>query len=140
MADVAIKTRTDGQVLNDEESRLDLLLFDLYGDKLFGINVFRVSEALPCPRLSQLPSSRPYVIGIAYVRGINVPVVDLSKAIGCRNQTSRANSSVIVCESNNRSYGFLVQNVRQIVSLPWTRSAHHLKPWKGRVVSVPWGV
>ncbi len=111
-----------GQALNNcGESRLDLLLFDLNGDSLFGINVFRVSEALPCPHLSQLPSAGPYVTGIAYVRGINIPVVDLSKAIGCRDRTPMSNSSVIVCESNSRSYGFLVQNIRQIVSIPWAQ-------------------
>ena len=119
MTDAALQTRT-GQSLNSGEGRLDLLLFDLTGGKLFGINVFRVSEALPCPHLSQLPSPSPYVVGVVYVRGMNVPVIDLAKAIGCRNRQPMDKSSIIVCESGDRSYGFLVRHVKQIVSLPWS--------------------
>lgn len=113
-----------GQNANDGESQLELLLFDLFGDQLFGLNVFRVSEASFCPKLSQLPGLSPYVIGSAYLRGRNIPVIDLSKAIACRNKAALSKSSVIVCESNKRMYGFLVQNIRQIISLPW----HEVKP------------
>lgn len=120
MANAALQNRSV-QTLNDDESRLDLLLFDLSGDKLFGINVFRVVEALPCPRLSHTPGSSPYLIGIAHVRGTNVPVIDLAKAIGCRNRQPLETSSIIVCESGERSYGFLVQHVKKIVSFSWSQ-------------------
>ena len=66
MADLSPSSR-NGQSLHDGESQLELLLFDLHGGQLFGINVFRVSEALPCPKLTQLPGSSSYVIGVAYV-------------------------------------------------------------------------
>ena len=34
------------------QNRLELLLFRLDGSQLYGINVFKVKEILPCPRLS----------------------------------------------------------------------------------------
>lgn len=118
MADLAPSFRS-GQNLNNVESQLELLLFDLNGGQLFGINVFRVSEALPCPKLSQLPSTSDYLIGIAYMRGTNIPVIDLSKAIGFHQNVATGNASIIVCELNNKIYGFLVNNIRQIVTIPW---------------------
>lgn len=108
------------KALNEDKSRLELLLFNLNGNQLFGINVFKVSEAMPCPHLSQLPSSSPYLIGVASVRGKNIPVIELSRAMACRKPTSLKNASVIVCESGDKLYGFLVQNIRQIVSLSWS--------------------
>ncbi len=115
----AMSKSSNGQSLHDGQSKLELLLFDLCGDQLFGINVFRVSEALPCPKLNRLPASNDYVKGVAYVRGTNIPVIDLSKAIGHRSPAAMTNSSIIVCENHRKTYGLLVQNIRQIVNIPW---------------------
>ncbi len=34
------------------QNRLELLLFRLDGAQLYGINVFKVKEVLPCPKLT----------------------------------------------------------------------------------------
>ena len=37
------------------QNRLELLLFRLNGDQLYGINVFKVKEVLQCPQLNEIP-------------------------------------------------------------------------------------
>ena len=37
------------------QNRLELLLFRLEGEQLYGINVFKVREVLQCPRLTIMP-------------------------------------------------------------------------------------
>jgi Chemotaxis signal transduction protein len=38
------------------QNRLELLLFRLDGQQLYGINVFKVREVLQCPKLTLMPN------------------------------------------------------------------------------------
>lgn len=42
------------------QHRFELLLFRLQGMQLFGINVFKVREVLPCPQLNRIPGAHSY--------------------------------------------------------------------------------
>lgn len=95
-------------------NRLALLLFRLDERQYFGINVFKVREVIPCPKLSWMPATHPQVAGVADIRGKVVPVIDLSRAI---NGVPSADSArhVIVTEFNRSVQGFLVKGVDRIV-------------------------
>lgn len=101
-------------------NRLEILLFRLDGRQLFGINVLKVKEIIPCPRLTQLPKSDYTVLGVTELRGQTMPVIDLSLAIG-RKGLGRAdpNSKVIVAEFNRTTQGFLVSGVERIIVSDW---------------------
>lgn len=95
-------------------NRLALLLFRLDERQIFGINVFKVREVIPCPHLSWQPDMHAQVAGIAEIRGKVVPVIDLHRAVGGApsGQTAR---HVIVTEFNRTVQGFLVRAVDRIV-------------------------
>lgn len=101
------------------QNRLELLLFRLTGAQLYGINVFKVREVLPCPALTALPKANPVVRGVASVRGVTVPIIDLALATGKHGRTELAQSFVIITEYNTRVQGFLVSGVERIVNLNW---------------------
>lgn len=103
------------------ENRLELLLFRLQGRETYGINVFKVREVLPCPKLSGIPKRNPIVRGVAYVRGETVSIVDAGMAIGLRPVPDEeiAQSFVIITEYNRKIQGFLVKAVDRIVNLNW---------------------
>lgn len=101
-------------------NRLELLLFRLAGPQLYGINVFKIREAIPCPRLTQLPGAHPVIRGITSVRGDTVSIVDLSSAIGRRPQSAPEQSFVILTEYNRSVQGFLVDSVDRIVNISWS--------------------
>ena len=64
---------------------MELLLFKLSGlRQRYGINVFKVREVLPCPRLTVMPKLQKYVIGVAHIRGQTISVIDLAYGIGGR--------------------------------------------------------
>lgn len=102
-------------------NRLELLLFRLQGRQTYGINVFKVREVLPCPKLSGIPKRNPIVRGVAYVRGETVSVVDAGMAIGLAPVPDEdiARSFVIITEYNRKIQGFLVKGVDRIVNLNW---------------------
>jgi len=103
------------------QNRLELLMFRLRGQQVYGINVFKVREVLPCPRLSSLPNSGRVVRGVSHVRGETIPIIDLSMAIGLLPipQENLATSFVIITEYNRKTQGFLVSGVERIMNMNW---------------------
>ncbi|MFT5635509.1 MAG: two-component system chemotaxis response regulator CheV [Cognaticolwellia sp.] len=101
------------------QNRLELLLFKLIGRQHFGINVFKVREVMPCPRLTILPKQNKFIKGVAHIRGQTISVIDLSKATGGPEIVQTESSFVIITEYNRRVQGFLVAGVERIVTLSW---------------------
>ncbi|TWX54148.1 chemotaxis protein [Colwellia hornerae] len=101
------------------QNRLELLLFRLIGSQRFGINVFKVREVMPCPRLTLLPGQDPFIKGVAHIRGQTISVIDLSKSTGGPEIIPDENSFVIIAEYNRSVQGFLVGGVERIVTLSW---------------------
>ncbi|WP_404398589.1 chemotaxis protein CheV [Idiomarina loihiensis] len=101
------------------QNRLELLLFHLNGKQRFGINVFKVREVLPCPRLTAMPNRNPLVRGIAHIRGQAISIIDLSMATGGRALTDIQNRFVIISEYNRTVQGFLVEGVDRIINTNW---------------------
>jgi two-component system chemotaxis response regulator CheV len=101
------------------ENRLELLLFTLQNGQTYGINVFKVREVMPCPKLTQLPYAHPVVCGVAHLRGTTLAVIDLHKAIGQGAHTQVDKGFVIITEYNRTVQGFLVNSVERIVNLNW---------------------
>ncbi|MCU7941287.1 MAG: chemotaxis protein CheV [Candidatus Thiodiazotropha sp. (ex Cardiolucina cf. quadrata)] len=101
------------------QNRLELLLFHLRGRQIFGINVFKVKEVVQCPKLTELPGSNPVIRGVASLRGNNIPVMDLSNAIGGPRMDKVTDYFIIITEYNRRQLAFLVASVERIVNTHW---------------------
>jgi len=113
LATVDMRTQLAGH------NRLELLLFRLAGEQLFGINVFKVQEVVQCPPLTHIPNSHHVVRGVANMRGRTVTVMDLGKAIGGPGVADPQDHFVIVTEYNQYVQGFLVGGVDRIVNMNW---------------------
>lgn len=103
------------------QNRLELLLFGLNDDQIYGINVFKVREVLTCPELTGIPKQTTALKGLAHIRGETIPVIDLSQAIGGTpvDAADRLNCFLIVSEYNRRVLAFLVRNVDRILPAKW---------------------
>jgi len=101
------------------QNRLELLLFRLDGNQIYGINVFKVREVLQCPKLTEIPQRNPIVRGIAHIRGGTISVMDMNLAMGNAPLTDINNCFVIISEYNMAVQGFLVKAVEKIVNLNW---------------------
>ncbi len=113
MASVDQRTQLAGR------NRLELLMFRLGGAQLYGINVFKVREVLPCPKLSNIPQSHEFVLGIANIRGRTISIIDLGRAIGVSRIEDLDSALLIIAEYNQSVQGFLVHEVDRIVNLNW---------------------
>lgn len=114
-----MKPVTESQSITQEVHRLELLLFTLGSKQLFGINVLKVRELMPCPPVNELPGSHPSVVGVAHLRGKTIAVIDLSHAIGYSKEQAVQGASLIVAEVNRSVYGFVVSAIERIAVLDW---------------------
>ncbi len=101
------------------QNRLELLLFRLNSDQLYGINVFKVKEVLQCPELNQLPQRHRVVRGVANIRGNTISIMDMNLAIGNSPVENIEDSFVIITEYNGSTQGFLVKAVERIINTNW---------------------
>jgi len=101
------------------QNRLELLLFRLGGQQVYGINVFKVKEVLQCPPLNAIPGRSSVVRGVAHIRGGTLPIMDMNLAIGRRPLADIENCFVIITEYNRTAQGFLVRSVERIVNMNW---------------------
>ncbi len=101
------------------QNRLELLLFSLGGQQLYGINVFKVKEVLQCPHLNEIPKRNPVVRGVAHIRGGTIPIMDMRQATGSSRQENIQNCFIIITEYNRSTQGFLVGSVERIVNMNW---------------------
>jgi len=111
-----------GGVLEANEqagTRLELLLFKLLGSQTYGINVFKVQEVIPYQVVTALPGAHPLVKGIATLRGVTMPIIDFSEAIGYAPLPDPQNSKIVITEYNRSVHGFLVDRVERIINTQW---------------------
>ncbi|MGE0082274.1 MAG: chemotaxis protein [Thiohalomonadaceae bacterium] len=99
--------------------RLELLLFRLSGRQRFAINVLKVKEVIPAPRLTRVPHAHPAVRGMAHLRGEPLTVIDLGPAVGRSGVGDGEGGSVIITEFNRSMQGFLVNAVDRIAVCDW---------------------
>lgn len=103
------------------ENRLELLLFSLNSRQIFAINVFKVREVIKVPQLTKMPGSHHHITGVASLRGVSVPVIDLRGAIGFPpSRLENQEHNLIITEYNRTVQGFLVGQVRNIINTAWT--------------------
>ena len=101
------------------QNRLELLMFRLQGRQKFAINVFKVQEVLPCPRLTAIPQSHSATRGLATIRKKTLPVIDLAEAVGQRPLEASPDNLIIITEYNGSVQAFLVGGVEHIVNMNW---------------------
>lgn len=126
MADVLYEVDRRTQIVG--ENRLELLLFRLRDEQVYGINVFKVQEVIRCPKLTHLPNSKDIVRGIANMRGKTIPVIDLSMALGKAPIEDQSTAYVIIADYYRSVQGFLVTGVDRIINMNWEQI---LPPPKG---------
>jgi two-component system chemotaxis response regulator CheV len=114
-----VTTVTASAHASSSRHRLELLLFRLAGAQRFAINVLKVKEVIPAPRLTRMPHAHPALCGMAHLRGEPLTIIDLSRAVGRPGLDPGEAASVIITEFNRSMQGFLVRGVDRIAVCDW---------------------
>lgn len=112
--EVDAKTRLAGS------NKLEILLFTLGTDEIFGINVFKIKEVTPCPNITRMPNMSPGVVGVFSLRGNVLPALDLRFFAGLKEAGGETDQkSMIVTEYSKSAQGFIVSSIDRIIRVDW---------------------
>ena len=102
-------------------NKMEILLFSLGSNEIFGINVFKVREVTNTPTITKTPNVPHGVEGFISLRGNIIPVITLSSFINLGDASNCSNQTLIVTEFSRHTQGFLVDSVDRIIRVDWDK-------------------
>ncbi|MGP1571536.1 MAG: chemotaxis protein CheW [Moraxella sp.] len=112
LADLA-KARTTGRHDNDTHQWTGIA-FEVAGQKLVA-PMGEISEILALPDVVPIPLTKPWLMGVANVRGRLLPLVDFAKFLGLQSHERLKNRKVLVIDEEGIFSGILVDQVLGIL-------------------------
>ncbi len=88
------------------------------GDEQYGINIGYVDNIVRMQRITRVPKSQPYYVGVINLRGEVVPVMSLRKRFGLSADEYAGATRIIILKLEDQSLvGVVVDEVREVVNL-----------------------
>lgn len=94
---------------------MEVLIFNIDNKSKYGIEVEYVIEIIQTPEIVEIPQTPNYIVGVVNVRGLAIPMVNLSGVLGFVGKNEFKNT--IIVEYNNKKFGLLVENIEDIINL-----------------------
>lgn len=91
-----------------EGEDIETLCFGLEHE-VYGVNILDVEEVVKVKDITPLPISPPFIVGITSLRGVVVPVVDLSIRLGFKGKSM--GNKMVVLNSRNKIFSILVDEI-----------------------------
>ena len=111
MTELRIIVREVGN-MND----IQVVVFDL-NNELCSVEASIVYKIEKYGSISLVPQMPDYIKGIYNLRGKVVPVVDLNKRFNLGESEVTKKTKIIITEKDDQLYGFMVNNVTEIINL-----------------------
>ncbi|HZU26942.1 MAG TPA: chemotaxis protein CheW [Bryobacteraceae bacterium] len=94
-----------------EESQLVTFLLK---DEEFGFDIMSVQEIIRLPKMAKVPRTPPYVEGIANLRGVVLPIIDMRTRFGMEKADETDRTRVLVVDIDGVKTGLRVDRVKQV--------------------------
>jgi len=94
-----------------EESQLVTFLLK---DEEFGFDIMSVQEIIRLPKMAKVPRTPPYVEGIANLRGVVLPIIDMRTRFGMERAEETDRTRVLVVDVGGVKTGLRVDRVKQV--------------------------
>ena len=94
----------------------EFITFEI-GDRRLGINIMAIREIRAWSPATPLPNSPPHVRGVVNLRGVVLPVLDLSQRLGWGATEPSGRHVIIVVRIGEQLQGIIVDAVSDIVTL-----------------------
>lgn len=109
-------TEVEGQNKSTEEL-LQLVSFTI-GNEEFGVDILYVQEINRMIQVTKVPNAPSFVEGVINLRGRVIPVIDLRTKMGMPKKEADNNTRIVVIEINDRTVGFIVDAVKEVLRIP----------------------
>lgn len=92
------------------------LTFNLAGEE-YGVDILSVREIRGWSRVTRIPQTPPFLLGVLNLRGAIVPVMDLRLRFGLERETYGDSTVVIIVAIAERLFGMVVDAVSDVVDI-----------------------
>jgi purine-binding chemotaxis protein CheW len=103
-------TQQSSAGLKDESQLVTFLL----KDEEFGFDIMSVQEIIRLPKMAKVPRTPDYVDGIANLRGVVLPVIDMRTRFGMERAEETDRTRVLVVDIDGVKTGLRVDRVKQV--------------------------
>ncbi len=94
----------------------ELIAFRI-SDQEFCVNIMSVREIRGWTPATPLPHAPAYVMGVINLRGVVLPIIDLSSRLGMKDAEPTARHVIIVAQMKTKVVGLLVEAVSDILTI-----------------------
>jgi purine-binding chemotaxis protein CheW len=105
-------------VANVTKNEMQIVVFSL-GQAKYGGDITRIQEIIKLPEVTSLPGTADYILGIINLRGNIVPIIELNKKLGFSTSERTDETRVIVVELSGKRFGLIVDEVSEVVKVPF---------------------
>lgn len=88
------------------------------GGELYGIDIAHVDNIVRVSRITRVPKSQPYYVGVINLRGEVIPVMSLRRRFGLEPDEYKTATRIIIIRLEDQSMiGFVVDEVCEVVDI-----------------------
>lgn len=95
---------------------LQQLTFDLAGEE-YGVEILAVREIRGWSRVTRIPQTPAYLLGVLNLRGAIVPIMDLRLRFGLERESYGDSTVVIIVAIGERLFGIVVDAVSDVIDI-----------------------
>lgn len=88
------------------------------GDETFGVRISTVREIVRVPEITVVPNAPDYIEGVINLRGKIIPVMDLRKRFGVKDNEPNKKNRILVVEVENKVVGLIVNSASEVLKIP----------------------
>ncbi len=96
---------------------LQLVTFKL-GSEEFAVDILKVQEINKMMNITKIPNAPAFIEGVINLRGKIIPIVDLRKRLGFKDQEYDKSTRIIVVELDGLVLGFIVDSASEVLRIP----------------------
>ncbi|MCV9385634.1 chemotaxis protein CheW [Reichenbachiella ulvae] len=104
-----LKAKFDQEIKGYAGKEIQLIVFQM-GDEKYAIEIDRIKEVVPTPRISKIPHAPSFIKGVSNVRGTVMVILDLGQKFGL-DTSENLKEFVLVIQSKEFKAGILVDEV-----------------------------
>ena len=87
------------------------------GNEEYGVEILQVQEIQKLPKITALPKSPDYILGVIDLRGKVVPIVDLSKKFKIQSKKNDETTRAIFVEIKGKKVGLSIDAVSHVLKV-----------------------
>jgi purine-binding chemotaxis protein CheW len=112
------KDSTKKEKTNINESRYSVI--NLSGH-YFGIEINKVVEVIPFPRVTKIPNLNPSILGVFNLRGQIYSIIDMRVLFDLQMNDISDKNYVVILNNENISFGIYVDKVMDVLDIDETK-------------------